>query len=499
MIVLDFKTDTASPLNLSASKEKPKISFADLLKNLNTKVKASDIAPLALASNAQEKSEVVVKNIKNIPKSEALAALLRGSEKIATDSKEDLLLLNPKLLGAFSKDDMKSLIFDAKKYLKTKIEDSDGFKKLEIKELPKTLKGLTEIAQKLGIDISKISIEDVKSSAKAGSLSGAELKESTQMHTPQDKDKQNIFDKIILKSQEEPLKEIKTIPIAKAEAAIPAVKAEAAIPAVKVEPVFERVVTEQLVNLKAIGAPQLEHKTPKDRSDEALKSLLKGEKPLQSDVAINTDLSVAAAKVLAPKTKEDEVSSLERLLQGNNPVSNNPTTQTKSDAGSSVDGVTPLKSDSLELKLNEAKQMIRYLSDDIKNAIDDYRSPFTRVRVQLNPQNLGEMDLTIIQRGKNLHVNLSSNNSAINTLALNINELKVQLSNSGINSATINFSNGADAGANSANGFNDRQQQQQQQQQQNGQKAQEEYSYFANDGLGEEVLSSLEIVVPRYI
>ncbi|MBD3824977.1 MAG: flagellar hook-length control protein FliK, partial [Epsilonproteobacteria bacterium] len=121
--------------------------------------------------------------------------------------------------------------------------------------------------------------------------------------------------------------------------------------------------------------------------------------------------------------------------------------------------------------------------------IEDYKPPFTKVKVQLNPRNLGEVDLTVVQRGNNVHVNLSSNNAAINTLAMNLNELRTQLSNSGINNATFHF-NGSQDSAN---------QQSQQQQHQQRQKASDEYSYFENEERGEELLSSLEIVVPRYV
>ena len=134
--------------------------------------------------------------------------------------------------------------------------------------------------------------------------------------------------------------------------------------------------------------------------------------------------------------------------------------------------------------------MVKYLSHDIKTAIEDYKSPFTRVKVQLNPQKLGEVDLTIVQRGKNLHINLSSNNAAINTLAMNANDLKVQLNNSGINNATLNFNSNAQSD-NSQAGQQEHQRQQQQ-------RADEEYNYFESQEGNEEVLSSLEIIVPHY-
>jgi flagellar hook-length control protein FliK len=74
---------------------------------------------------------------------------------------------------------------------------------------------------------------------------------------------------------------------------------------------------------------------------------------------------------------------------------------------------------------------------------------------------------------------------------MNINELKTQLNNSGINSATFNFNSSSQNGDNSSGAF--------QQQRQNEQKAQTEYNHFENEEAHEEIISSLEIIVPRYI
>jgi hypothetical protein len=72
---------------------------------------------------------------------------------------------------------------------------------------------------------------------------------------------------------------------------------------------------------------------------------------------------------------------------------------------------------------------------------------------------------------------------------MNANELRAQLSNSGINNATLNFNN---------QDSNNSQAGQQEQHRQREQQAQDEYSYFENEEQGEEVLSSLEIIVPSY-
>jgi flagellar hook-length control protein FliK len=239
--------------------------------------------------------------------------------------------------------------------------------------------------------------------------------------------------------------------------------------------------TQQLVQTKVSGMIKLDEKTPKVKADETLSLLLSGDKSLKTNPALTSDFSVATAKVIASTATTDATKSLESLLRGEN---------TESSSNSKLDGLNTHKADSFEVKINEAKQMIKYLSNDVKTAIEDYKSPFTRVKIQLNPQKLGEVDVTIVQRGKNLHVNLNSNNTAINTLALNANELRTQLNNSGINNATLNFNNSSQNGeSNSSN---------QQQNRHNERRADEEYNYFDNEEQNEEVLSSLEIIVPNY-
>ena len=256
--------------------------------------------------------------------------------------------------------------------------------------------------------------------------------------------------------------------------------------ALKSTPLFKaqaskEITTEQLVNAKINTTEEV--KSPKQKSDETLKMLLRGDKVTQKDTGFTADFSVATARVIAPQATTDARKNLETLLRGDSE---------ENSSAAKTDGLNVNKADSFEVKLNEAKQMTKYLSADVKTAIEDYKSPFTRVKVQLNPQKLGEIDLTVVQRGKNLHINLSSNNVAINTLALNANDLKAQLSNNGINNASLNFNNNSQNSESSFSG------QQQQQNSQNQREAGREYNYFENEEVNEEVLTSLEIVVPSY-
>lgn len=471
MISLDAKPErtSSSPLNLSTSDEKPSLSFSDLLRGVSDKKEAKVIQNgalvLSLGSGAKE-----TQLVKTATKGDSLLSLLKNEDSPLKESKETLEL-NPKLTQTLTINEMKTLVSDAKNYLKSKIVQSDDYKNSQIKELPKTLKGLAQLAKVLGVDVSKITLEEVQ--VKEAGVKREPKAQTEVPHAKELKSKSEVPHAKELKSQEE-------IPHAKdlkAQSEVPHAKEIKSTPLFKAQMQTEHS-TEQIVQSKQL---KTEEKTPKEKADETFKLLLRGEKAVQNNPVLTSDFSVASARVLAPTATGSATKTLEQLLHGESSDTKESTTSSK------TDGLTAHKADSFEVKLNEAKQMIKYLSADVKTAIEDYKSPFTRVKIQLNPQKLGEVDLTIVQRGKNLHINVSSNNTAINTLSLNANELRTQLANSGINNASLNFNNHSDS-SNS----------QQQQNSQNERQAEQEYNYYENEEAAEEVLNSLEIVVPQY-
>ncbi|HUH42927.1 MAG TPA: flagellar hook-length control protein FliK [Sulfurimonas sp.] len=520
MVLLDMKntngSSSPSPLNLAAPKEKPTISFSELLRGASDAKdkKVVQNGSLVLALSNEEKS---IKTPKATSKTTTLTSLMQTQEVKVEKKEKEPLELNPKLVATLSSAEIKTLISDAKSYLKSKIQESDGYKKAEIKELPTTLKGLAEMAKKFDIDVSKITLQEVKehSLAKVDTLKQDNVlkaetpkepkTEATKeaLRTPKDlppenKEIKTESPKEVIQDKKPQLQEmqkqqtVQNTPLKTEHTEIRAdekqsevLKEIKATPLFKAQSVTEHATTEQIVQAKVNSTSlKAEQKTPKEKADETLKLLLHGERSSRDSSSLTADFSVNSAKVVAPSLTQENTKSLEKLLQGESFVSEAP-------SQSKVDSLGVSKADSFEVKINEAKQMIKYLSNDIKNAIDEYKSPFTRVKVQLNPQHLGEVDLTVVQRGKNLHVSISSNNTAINTLSMNINELKTQLNNSGINSATFNFNSSSQNGDNSSGAF--------QQQRQNEQKAQTEYSHFENEEAHEEIISSLEIIVPRYI
>ncbi len=584
MITVQTK-DVASPLSLATESKSSKSesgSFAALLQSFSSKSNTPIIKNSVLALHLDDKkalpsvktvtkdtnTPIDSKNTKEPTSKSDLLSLLKGDEqKVHT--------VNPALTNALDTKTLKSVMKDAKNYLAEQIKETDAFKKGEIKELPKTTQGLVALAKKVGIDVSKITVETVQTKTPKETKSNSTTDPKTDLETKSKIDTKNepkLVQKTELLAKDDKNIPLKNEPSSKTESSIitknqndskseiskenikqhaksdalsvisvqseqkiqtpktDTVKDDKALHVKGVEPQNEKIETpkqvqkqdtvlaqaltqdESLKKMPLFSVPdetlsahstaelvgKKQSKPPQELSitkpQSPLSALLHGEKilPAQTQVAevkkdvkteIKTDTKIKANSTV-----------LSQLLHGENQQT---TEQTASEGGtqgiSATQGngvhVKQTEAD-LTVKMNEAKQMVKYLAQDIKQAIEDYKPPFTRIKVKLNPQKFGEVDLTVIQRGKNVHVNISSNSAAINMLSQNAGDLKVQLTQNGMNNASLNFNSSTDT------------QSQQQQQQQNGhqkESAKQAYEAFNQDETSEEILSSLEIVVPRYV
>ena len=87
-----------------------------------------------------------------------------------------------------------------------------------------------------------------------------------------------------------------------------------------------------------------------------------------------------------------------------------------------------------------AKETLQYFSQDLKEAVEQYKAPISRLSITLNPSNLGEVEVTLIQRGSNLHINFNSNTNAMQIFLQNQAEFKNSLVNMGFTGLEMNFS-----------------------------------------------------------
>lgn len=121
-------------------------------------------------------------------------------------------------------------------------------------------------------------------------------------------------------------------------------------------------------------------------------------------------------------------------------------------------------------------------SSNLKEQVAAYKSPFMRFNITLNPLNLGEVEITMVNRGNNLHINFNSNTQTMNLFLQNQAEFKNSLVNMGFTELEMNFSD------------------QNQPKKEQGQKSYKGSKFNADDAeQGEPVAPRLELVVPRYV
>ena len=121
-------------------------------------------------------------------------------------------------------------------------------------------------------------------------------------------------------------------------------------------------------------------------------------------------------------------------------------------------------------------------SSNLKEQVAAYKSPFMRFNITLNPLNLGEVEIMMVNRGNNLHINFNSNTQTMNLFLQNQAEFKNSLVNMGFTELEMNFSD------------------QNQQKKEQGQKSYKGSKFSAEDAEQSELIAPrLELVVPRYV
>ena len=121
-------------------------------------------------------------------------------------------------------------------------------------------------------------------------------------------------------------------------------------------------------------------------------------------------------------------------------------------------------------------------SSNLKEQVAAYKSPFMRFNITLNPLNLGEVEIMMVNRGNNLHINFNSNTQTMNLFLQNQAEFKNSLVNMGFTELEMNFSD------------------QNQPKKEQGQKSYKGSKFSSDDAeQSEPSAPRLELVVPRYV
>ena len=207
------------------------------------------------------------------------------------------------------------------------------------------------------------------------------------------------------------------------------------------------------------------------------------------DVEPDEQLKEPKVKVNLHEQKAQKAPTLESLLfpereqQKNENLESKETfnSDNKSELNQMVKDIASSAKHQLQTKA-EIKETLSNFSSTLKEQVQNYKAPITRFNITLNPLNLGEVEITMVNRGNNLHVNFNSTTATMNLFLQNQAEFKNSLVNMGFTELEMNFSD-------------------QNQRQDKKEQAKNKYSSNQSDESenNQAEQSLLELVIPRYI
>jgi flagellar hook-length control protein FliK len=531
MMALDTNIDSTKPqiglLGIVKSEDVTDDKFSQMLKELGFgegKKDEKDSPKLStILSSKIDKSDKTKESKSDKVDLKELLSSLNDEEKV------DLKFFNPQVIKTLTISEVKDLINDAKNYLKTKLQTL-----IDEKEMPRTLKSLVESAKKFGIEVEKITFKEI--SPEGEKKISDHLKEM-----PIFKDKEVAQKKVFIpndltknitpiKQNEEAQKSdhkenlqsiLNSKKSTKEETQVVKVVSENATQKVteikSVDPKQQEISKIVEVEVKPIKNSENKNSSETIKTIEVVKNSISNEAKNE----ISTQSKIETKENL-PKSKDDIVKNLESLLGLNkkDDEKKGDTNSKNSNDNKESSLSTNSMSKELNIKTNEAKQMLGNFSTSLKEAADNYKPPFTKLTMMLNPEKLGSVEVTIVQRGNNLHINLGSNSNALNILSQNIADLKTQLANNGMTNATLNLTTQVvESSSNSSNTNNNNSNQSSQQLNQNGQNGSNEQQnqnqnhnqqqnqrnrvirdIYESLNLSEnESVTQIEIILPRYV
>lgn len=423
---------------------------------------------------------------------EELLNLLNGNEE------KDIPFISKEMIGSLSNTQLKTVINEAKEYLKKEIIAKNPELDVKSETLPKTLAGLVKLAEKMGLEPTAATLTTIlqespeKESFPAELLTKPLLDAKAIAALPVTYQEESPIEAITQLLSELKGKEKKEHPTAPSGESTDAKEPET----LDHQPLKALLQNIEKNEPKVILSVSNDKPTGTEENTHQLKALLQTIEKNEPKVtrSVSNEESNHGIETVFP-SKTEKTDALMTLLQGNPEAKESRSSsneEIKVDAESSAKSLHLPKADSIEVKAKEAQQSMRQFAGELKEAVQEYKPPFTRLTMKLNPEKLGEVEVTLVQRGNNVHVNIQSNNSTgIAFLAHNATELKAQLAHQGITNATMNFMSSGQEQQHNAH-------QQQHHQQEQRQHAFRSYESFEELELNQEQLSALEIIIPHY-
>ena len=205
----------------------------------------------------------------------------------------------------------------------------------------------------------------------------------------------------------------------------------------------------------------------------------------------NIEAQMMLQSLMATSEMGEEMAKKDQDVK-ENLVSKKEQKESAKDANVRTADSTQVQNKTLNDRVVLSKENILSFANQIKESVKNYKPPFTRLSLELNPRELGKVEVIITQKGKDLQISITSNAQAITLFAQNQNDLRNSLQTIGFNQVDMNFSqsggNGGGMGGNNGDDSSNKQKRNK-----NGLQA-----YEQANNLTEGVFDSLEIRLPKY-
>lgn len=178
---------------------------------------------------------------------------------------------------------------------------------------------------------------------------------------------------------------------------------------------------------------ELESSTPKELA-RAMESELE-----LADMELPKELELERAQEKSPKSAKQGEQKAESKLESKL-------------ATSAALGASAMKQ---ELSKPQVREMITSFVNQFDQEVKKFKPPMNKISLELNPKELGNIELTITQRGNNLHISVISNPQAITLFAQNQLDLRQSLIAQGFDGIDLSFSQNSSGGFGSGSQNND--------------------------------------------
>jgi len=202
--------------------------------------------------------------------------------------------------------------------------------------------------------------------------------------------------------------------------------------------------TDTILKLKENKDSRLENK-PKEKNidlvNKVIKKDIKDTKIDSKKISLETLLDKKVDSKNIEKTSKTNNIDLESLLNQKEEIKPK---EKKIDTQNTINLNQQTMVNELKAKSVQAKETISHFQNNLDEAIKNYKPPVSKVNIELNPQNLGKVEVTIVQRGNNIQVNMNTDQSNVMLFQNHQAEFRQALANIGFSNIDMSFNSNQD-------------------------------------------------------